>query len=140
MASDSQTCPISQFYKLAIDNAEPFYSVLGGAQDLGTLIGPVRTGHTEGIRNRDWSVPLGADGYSCAFDPDNPEIAYMEIQGGELVRYDRRSNEIVDIKPMPAPGDPPERFNWDAPLLGLASCFEPAVLRLAEAVAQRRPR
>ncbi len=108
--------PISQFYKLALDNAQPFYNVLGGAQDLGTLIGPARTGHTEGIRNRDWSVPLGADGYSCAFDPDNPDIAYMEIQGGELVRYDRRSNEIVDIKPMPALGDPPERFNWDAPL------------------------
>ncbi len=109
--------PVSQFYKLALDNAEPFYSVLGGAQDLGTLIGPARTGHTEGIRNRDWLVPLGADGYSCAFDPENPDIAYVEIQGGELNRYDRRSHEMVDIKPMPAPGDPPERFNWDAPIL-----------------------
>ena len=51
--------PISQFYKLALDTAEPFYNILGGAQDLGTLLGPSRTNNIEGIRNRDWYVPLG---------------------------------------------------------------------------------
>ena len=109
--------PISQFYKLALDNTEPFYNILGGAQDLGTLLGPSRTTSTEGVRNLDWYVPLGADGYSCAFDPEEPDLMYMEIQVGRLKRYDRRSHEILDIQPMPAPGDPPERWNWDAPLL-----------------------
>ncbi len=109
--------PISQFYKLAVDNAEPFYNILGGAQDLGTLLGPSRTTNTEGVRNLDWYVPLGADGYSCAFDPEEPDLMYMEIQVGNLKRYDRRSHEILDIQPIPAPGDPPERWNWDAPLL-----------------------
>ena len=109
--------PISQFYKLAVDNAEPFYNILGGAQDLGTLLGPSRTANTEGVRNLDWYVPLGADGYDCAFDPDQPDLMYMEIQVGRLKRYDRRSHELVDIQPVPAPGDPPERWNWDAPLL-----------------------
>ncbi len=109
--------PISQFYKLALDNAEPFYNILGGAQDLGTLLGPSRTTNTEGVRNLDWYVPLGADGYSCAFDPEEPDLMYMEIQVGNLKRYDRRSHEILDIQPIPAPGDPPERWNWDAPLL-----------------------
>ena len=113
----SPNLPISQFYKLAVDNAEPFYNILGGAQDLGTLLGPSRTTNTEGVRNLDWYVPLGADGYSCAFDPDNPDLMYMEIQVGNLKRYDRRSHEIVDIQPIPAPGEPPERWNWDAPLL-----------------------
>ena len=109
--------PISQFYKLALDTAEPFYNILGGAQDLGTLLGPSRTTNTEGVRNRDWFVPLGADGYSCAFDPEDPNLAYMEIQVGRLNRYDRLSHELLDIRPVPAPGEPPERWNWDAPLL-----------------------
>ncbi len=109
--------PISQFYKLALDNSEPFYDIAGGAQDLGTLIGPSRTEHTDGVRNRDWYVPLGADGYSCAFDPEEPAIAYMEWQGGRLQRYDRRAHELLDIQPVPAPDEPPERWNWDAPLI-----------------------
>ena len=30
---------------------------------------------------------------------------------------DRTTGEIVHIQPQPEPGDPPERFNWDAPIL-----------------------
>ena len=109
--------PLSQFYKLALDNAEPFYNILGGAQDLGTLLGPSRTLNMEGVRNRDWSVPLGADGYACAFDPADPNIAYIQSQQGNLQRLDLRNLELVGIRPMPAPGDPPERWNWDSPLV-----------------------
>jgi photosystem II stability/assembly factor-like uncharacterized protein len=109
--------PVSQFYKLSLDTTEPFYNIVGGAQDLGTLLGPSRTNHVEGIRNRDWYVPLGADGYACAFDPEEPDIVYMQTQGGRLQRYDQRSHEFIDIQPVPAPGDPPERWNWDAPIL-----------------------
>ena len=109
--------PIAQFYKIALDNAEPFYNVVAGAQDLGTLLGPTRTTNTEGVRNQDWYVPLGADGYDAAFDPEDPNTVYMEIQGGELNRLDRKTQEVIKIKPSPAPGDAPERFNWDAPIV-----------------------
>ena len=109
--------PVSQFYKLALDNAEPFYNILGGAQDLGTLLGPSRTLNVEGVRNRDWYAPMGADGYGVAFDPDDPLTLYLETQQGNLYRVDRRSDEALDIQPQPAPGDPPERWNWDAPIL-----------------------
>ena len=108
--------PISQFYKLALDNAEPFYNILGGAQDLGTLLGPSRTLNVEGVRNRDWTVPLGADGYAAAFDPTDPNVAYIQWQQGNLQRLDLRNHELVGIRPMPAPGDPPERWNWDSPV------------------------
>lgn len=111
------TLPISQFYKIAVDNAEPFYNVVAGAQDLGTLIGPSRTTTTEGIQNSDWYVPLGADGYDAAFDPEDPNTVYMEIQGGELNRLDRRTEEVISIKPRPEPNDPPERWNWDSPII-----------------------
>ncbi|MBT8252808.1 MAG: glycosyl hydrolase [Bacteroidia bacterium] len=108
--------PISQFYKLGLDNSEPFYNIVGGAQDLGTLIGPSRTMNTEGIRNQDWYVPLGADGYESVFDPEDPNIVYMEIQQGLLHRLDRRSEEVLNIQPQPGPNDPPERWNWDSPI------------------------
>ena len=111
------TLPISQFYKIAIDNTEPFYNVVAGAQDLGTLLGPSRTTTTEGIENHHWYIPLGADGYDAAFDPEDPNIVYMEIQGGEIRRLDRRTEEVVNIKPRPAPNDPPERWNWDSPII-----------------------
>ncbi|MEQ8572688.1 MAG: glycosyl hydrolase, partial [Fulvivirga sp.] len=109
--------PISQFYKLSLDNSEPFYNVVAGAQDLGTLIGPSRTMNVEGVRNQDWYVPLGADGYEVAFDPTDPNTVYMEIQEGRLNRLNRLTEEVIDIQPQPAPNDPPERWNWDSPVL-----------------------
>ncbi|MFD0798051.1 WD40/YVTN/BNR-like repeat-containing protein [Maribacter chungangensis] len=109
--------PISQFYKVGVDNAEPFYNIVGGAQDLGTLIGPSRTTNVEGVRNQDWYVPLGADGYESVFDPEDPNTVYMEIQQGLLHRLDRRTEEVLNIQPQPAPGDAPERWNWDSPLI-----------------------
>ena len=69
--------PVSQFYKVALNNREPFYDLLGGAQDEGTLHGPSRTLNRDGIRNADWYVPLGADGYGVAFDPRDPDLMYL---------------------------------------------------------------
>lgn len=109
--------PISQFYKVAVDNAEPFFNILGGAQDLGTLHGPSRTMNSEGVRNQDWYVPMGADGYGVAIDPGAPHTMYLETQQGNLYRVDRRSEEALSIQPQPAPGEAAERWNWDSPIL-----------------------
>jgi photosystem II stability/assembly factor-like uncharacterized protein len=87
--------PLSQFYRVAVDNAEPFYNILGGAQDLGTHYGPSRTLNTEGVRNQDWWVPLGADGYHVAFDPTDPAIGYMEWQIGNIYRYDFKPHLVT---------------------------------------------
>lgn len=109
--------PISQFYKVAVNNRSPFYDVLGGAQDLGTLMGPSRTTNREGVRNLDWYVPLGSDGQGVAFDPEDDDISYMATQQGNWYRHDKRTEEVIDIQPQPEPGDAPERWNWDAPIL-----------------------
>jgi photosystem II stability/assembly factor-like uncharacterized protein len=109
--------PVSQFYKVALNNREPFYDVLGGAQDLGTLHGPSRTLNRDGIRNQDWYVPMGADGYGVAFDPVDPNLMYVMSQEGNVYRKDRRNEEGVSIRPQAATGDPPERWNWDSPIL-----------------------
>jgi photosystem II stability/assembly factor-like uncharacterized protein len=109
--------PLSQFYKVALNDRVPFYDVLGGAQDLGTLHGPSRTMNRDGIRNQDWYVPMGADGYGVAFDPRDPDFMYLMYQEGTLFRKDRRNEEAISIKPQGAPNDPPERWNWDSPIL-----------------------
>jgi photosystem II stability/assembly factor-like uncharacterized protein len=109
--------PLAQFYRLGIDNSEPFYFVYGGTQDNATLGGPIRTRSPSGITNEDWFVTVFGDGFQTRVDPTDPNIVYSEWQYGGLVRHDRRSGEIVDIQPQEPPGEPAWRWNWDAPLV-----------------------
>jgi len=109
--------PVTQIYKLALDNTKPFYHIYGGTQDNNTQGGPSRTDNVQGIRNSDWYVVLFADGHQPATDPSNNDIVYAEWQQGNLVRVDKTTGEIVHIQPQPDAGEETERFNWDAPIL-----------------------
>jgi photosystem II stability/assembly factor-like uncharacterized protein len=109
--------PITQFYKVAVDYDEPFYNVYGGTQDNNSQGGPSRTMNNVGIRNSDWFVTMSGDGHQSAVDPTNPDIVYAQWQQGNLTRFDRRTGESVYIRPQAAEGDPPERYNWDSPVL-----------------------
>ncbi len=109
--------PITQFYKIAVDDASPYYYVYGGTQDNNTQGAPSRTDNIHGIRNSDWFVVLGGDGHQPATEPGNPNIVYAQWQQGNLNRHDRISGENVYIKPQPALGEKVERYNWDAPIL-----------------------
>jgi len=109
--------PVTQFYKLALDNAKPFYNVYGGTQDNFSLGGPSQTTSSGGIQNQDWFVTAGGDGFQTRVDPNDSNIIYAESQYGNLIRFDRASGQQVDIQPQPAKDEPPLRWNWDSPLI-----------------------
>ena len=109
--------PITQYYKLAVDDTEPFYNIYGGTQDNNTQMGPSRTFKRGGITNADWEVVMGGDGHQPATEPGNPDIAYAQWQQGNLNRLDRTNGERVYIQPQAGVGEPKLRFNWDAPIL-----------------------
>ncbi|KZS38981.1 glycosyl hydrolase [Aquimarina aggregata] len=109
--------PITQYFKIAVDDALPFYNVYGGTQDNGSHGGPSRTISSDGIASADWWKTLGADGAQTATEPGNPDITYGEFQQGALWRIDSKTRESVFIQPQAREGDPYERFNWDAPIV-----------------------
>ena len=109
--------PLTQFYKLAVDDAEPFYNIYGGTQDNNTQGGPSRTFKRSGISNADWYVVLGGDGHQPATEPGNPDIIYAQSQQGYINRIDMTNGEAVSVRPQEGIDEPYERFNWDAPIL-----------------------
>ncbi len=132
--------PITQFYRVDVDDSSPVYYVYGGTQDNNSLGGPSRTLDRTGIKNSDWFVTWGGDGFHSRVEPGNPNIVYATLQHGVLARYDRKSGEAMLIQPQEGKGEPGLRWNWDSPLLISPHSPDAPLLRGQPRVSQRRSR
>jgi len=109
--------PVVQFYRVQVDYTAPFYYIYGGTQDNNSMGGPSRTTAGVGVLSDDWFNTNGGDGFWSQIDPVDPNIVYAESQYGGMVRYDRKSQESVDIRPEPGPGEDSYKWNWNTPLI-----------------------
>ncbi|MEO6406195.1 MAG: hypothetical protein ABIY51_06960 [Ferruginibacter sp.] len=108
--------PIAEIYKVTTDNAIPFYNVYVGTQDNSSFGGPSRTINSSGIANSDWFFTTGGDGFETQVDWKDENIIYAQSQNGGLVRFDKKSGERLDIRPVEL-NDSGYRFDWSSPLL-----------------------
>jgi hypothetical protein len=119
---------LGQFYHVTYDMETP-YNVCGGLQDNYTWCGPTRVRSRTGIANDQWFQIHGGDGFEAQIDPKNSRIIYAESQNGNISRVDKVSNERKSIRPLPARGEAPYRWNWNTPIL--MSPHDPATIYVA---------
>ncbi len=108
----SDNLPISQFYHVSVDDADP-YQVYGGLQDNAVWIGD--SAYPGGITNSRWEAFFGCDGFWAFADPIDADYLYGECQGGFIGRVNRKTHEMRDIQPKAGAGEK-LRFNWNTPI------------------------
>jgi photosystem II stability/assembly factor-like uncharacterized protein len=108
--------PVAQIYRIAVDNRDPYWIYLG-LQDNHSFMGPSATRHWLGILNQDWLEIGFSDGTGKAVDATDPRKVYSSSSNGNLSLVDPMTGDAMGINPRPPAGEPPYRYDWDAPLL-----------------------
>jgi photosystem II stability/assembly factor-like uncharacterized protein len=104
--------PLSQFYRVAVDNAVPF-NVYGGLQDNGCWMGPSSSWNTSGVLNEHWSRLCGGDGFWVVPNPKNARTVYSASQFLGLQKNDTLTWQVQDIRPGDPQGRISGRRNWE---------------------------
>jgi photosystem II stability/assembly factor-like uncharacterized protein len=108
----AENLPIAQYYHVSVDDQDP-YQTYGGLQDNTNWIGDSEA--AGGVSVTHWRPVLGGDGFHAFADPADPNYVYAETQGGEIARYNRKTEDLRSIKPTPGYKEK-LRFNWNTPM------------------------
>lgn len=106
--------PLAQFYAVGVDMDEP-YNIYGGLQDNGSVRVP-SNGPSGAVTRDDWVSVGGGDGMVNVVDPEDSRWLYNASQNGAIQRVDQKLGLAKSIRPRPAAGRAPYRFNWTAPI------------------------
>jgi photosystem II stability/assembly factor-like uncharacterized protein len=119
--SSQMNQPTAQFYHIDADDDLPFR--LYGAQQDNSTVAIATAGRSGGVGIEDWYDVGGGESGFVVPDPTDPQIVYASGYGGEITRYDHRTNVTRQITPWPrntmgwAPEALQYRFQWTAPIL-----------------------
>ncbi len=91
--------PAGQFYRISLDDSQPYYRVAGGLQDNCNWMGPTGVQSKDGIMNGEWTNLGGGDGFYVLFDPTDRDTFYAESQRGSVHRTNVRTGEIRELAP-----------------------------------------
>ena len=122
--------PTAQFYRVTTDDHFP-YRVYGAQQDNSTIAISSR-GARRDIGLTDWYPVGGGESGWIAPKPGDPDVVFAGSYGGDITRYDRKTEEQRQLVAWPqlavgqAPKDLKYRFQWNAPIL--ASRHDPNTL------------
>jgi hypothetical protein len=105
--------PVSQFYHVSVDNAEP-YHVYGGLQDNSCWVGD--SSYPGGVSNARWENMYGGDGFWMWEDPSDQIISTSKRRAGRFQRVNRTRTKRAPSSPMPNYGEKKLRFNWNTPI------------------------
>ena len=134
----SDNLPISQFYHVSLDNADP-YHVYGGLQDNAAWVGD--SAYPGGITSSEWENMYGGDGFWMYADPSDPDYVYAEAQGGTIGRVNIHTHENRDLQPKLGAEDLKRykklRFNWNTPIA--LSPHDPNVVYIGAQLLFRSP-
>jgi photosystem II stability/assembly factor-like uncharacterized protein len=108
--------PVGQVYRVAVDDRDPYW-IYAGFQDNHSFMGPSATRHWLGILNQDWLEIGFSDGTGKAVDAKDWRKVYSSSSNGNLSLVDPLTGDVMPINPRPPAGEPPYRFDWDAPVL-----------------------
>jgi len=113
--------PTAQFYHVIADNRFPYW--LYGAQQDNSTVAIASASANGGIGVSDFYAVGGGESGYIAPDPTNPEIVYAGSYGGDISRYNHRTEETEMIDPWPrnpigwGMADLKHRFQWTEPIV-----------------------
>jgi photosystem II stability/assembly factor-like uncharacterized protein len=106
----------SEVYQVGYDMRDPYF-VYVGLQDNGSWGAPVNSLDPSGIMNFHWYVIGGGDGFYIQPDPVDYSTVFRNAHMGGITRFDVKTGDSQDIKPVAPLNEPPYRFNWNSPIL-----------------------